>query len=76
MNIAMEMGEKTWRLLFSSGNVKRNGRLRVYQRGVDGSNYMDVRETVLKAIERHYHPMENPVLRIEKRRFTWEEQRL
>ena len=29
--MAIEMGEKNWKLLFSDGKPKRNGQLRVYQ---------------------------------------------
>ena len=50
--MAMEMGEKSWKLLFSNGEVKRNGQLRVYQKSVAGNDYVGVRETVEMAKER------------------------
>jgi len=50
--MAIEMGEKSWKLLLSSGEVKANGQLRVYQRSVDGNDYAAVGEAVGKARER------------------------
>jgi transposase len=50
--MAIEMGEKSWKLLFSSGEVKRNGQLRVYQKSIAGNDYVGVRETVEMAKER------------------------
>jgi transposase len=50
--MAIEMGEKSWKLLFSSGEVKANGQLRVYRRSVGGNDYEGVREAVEKATER------------------------
>jgi len=47
--LAIEMAEKTWKLLFSSGEVKANGQLRVYQRTVDGSDYAGVDEAIKQA---------------------------
>jgi hypothetical protein len=37
--MAIEMGEKSWKLLFSSGEVKANGQHRVYRRSVGGNDY-------------------------------------
>ena len=50
--MAIEMGEKSWKLLFSSGEVKANGQLRVYRRSVGGNDYEGLREAVEKATER------------------------
>ena len=50
--MAIEMAEKGWKLLLSSGEVKANGQLRVYQRSVGGNDYEGVREAVHKASER------------------------
>ncbi len=50
--MAIEMGEKSWKLLFSSGEVKRNGQLRVYQKSIEGNDYVVLGETVGKAKER------------------------
>jgi len=50
--MAIEMGEKSWKLLFSSGEVKSNGQLRVYQKGIEGNNYVELGEAVSKAKER------------------------
>ena len=38
--MAIEMGEKSWKLLFSNGELKHNGQLRVYQRSVEGNDYV------------------------------------
>jgi hypothetical protein len=40
--MAIEMGEKSWKLLFSSGEMKSNGQLRVYQKGIEGNNLCGV----------------------------------
>jgi hypothetical protein len=37
LHMAIEMGEKNWKLLFSDGEFKRNGQLKVYQQGVYSS---------------------------------------
>ena len=50
--MAIEMGEKSWKLLFSNGELKHNGQLRVYQRGVEGNDYVALREAVEQAKER------------------------
>jgi len=50
--MAIEMAEKGWKLLLSSGEVKANGQLRVYQTSVGGNDYAGVREAVEKARER------------------------
>ena len=50
--MAIEMGEKSWKLLFSNGELKHNGQLRVYQRSVEGNDYVALREAVEKAKER------------------------
>jgi transposase len=50
--MAIEMGEKSWKLLLSSGGVKTNGQLRVYQTSVEGNDYVAVGEAVAKAKER------------------------
>ncbi len=50
--MAMEMGEKSWKLLFSSGEVKRNGQLRLYQRSIDGSDWSGLSKAIEKAKER------------------------
>jgi hypothetical protein len=50
--MAIEMGEKSWKLLLSGGGVKTNGQLRVYQTSVEGNDYVAVGEAVAKAKER------------------------
>ncbi len=50
--MAIEMGEKSWKLLFSNGEVKPNGQLRVYQRVVGGNDYLGVGEALEKAAAR------------------------
>ncbi len=50
--MAIEMGEKSWKLLFSSGEVKGNGQLRVYQRSIDGNDWIGLIEAIGKAKER------------------------
>lgn len=50
--MAIEMGEKSWKLLFSSGEVKPNGQVRVHQTSVGGNDYPGVREAVEKATAR------------------------
>lgn len=50
--MAIEMGEKIWKLMFSSGQLKRNGQLRVYQRSIDGNDWMGMDEAIGKAKER------------------------
>jgi hypothetical protein len=40
MYMAIEMAEKSWKLLLSSGEVKANGQLRVYQTSVGGNDYV------------------------------------
>lgn len=52
LHMAIEMGEKNWKLLFSDGEFKRNGQLKVYQQGVDGNDYVALGEAVEKAKER------------------------
>ncbi len=50
--MAMEMGEKSWKLLFSGGELKRNGQLRLYQRSIDGSDWFGLSKAIEKAKER------------------------
>jgi transposase len=50
--MAIEMAEKGWKLLLSSGEVKANGQLRVYQTSVGGNDYAGVHEAIEKATER------------------------
>ena len=50
--MAIEMGEKSWKVVFSDGELKANGQLRVYQRGIEGNDYVGLREAVEKAKER------------------------
>ena len=47
-----EMGEKSWKLLFSGGELKRNGQLRLYQRSIDGSDWFGLSKAIEKAKER------------------------
>ena len=44
--MAIEMGEKNWKLLFSSGEPKRNGQLRTYQRSIEGSDWESLEEMI------------------------------
>ena len=50
--MAMEMGEKSWKLLFSSGEFKRNGQLRLYQRNIDGNDWFGLSKAIDQAKER------------------------
>jgi transposase len=50
--LAIEMGEKSWKLLFSTGEVKANGQLRVYQTSIEGNDYMGLREAIERAMAR------------------------
>ncbi len=50
--MAMEMGEKSWKLLFSGGELKRNGQLKLYQRSIDGSDWFGLSKAIEKAKER------------------------
>ncbi len=50
--MAMEMGEKSWKLLFSGGELKRNGQLRLYQRSIAGSDWFGLSKAIEKAKER------------------------
>lgn len=44
--MAIEMGEKNWKLLFSSGEPKRNGQLRTYQRSIEGNDWEALEEMI------------------------------
>lgn len=44
--MAIEMGEKSWKLLFSSGEPKRNGQLRTYQRTIEGNDWEALEEMI------------------------------
>jgi transposase len=44
--MAIEMGEKNWKLLFSSGEPKRNGQLRTYQRTIEGNDWEALEEMI------------------------------
>lgn len=44
--MAIEMGEKNWKLLFSSGEPKRNGQLRTYQRTIEGNDWEALGEMI------------------------------
>jgi transposase len=50
--MAIEMAEKSWKLLLSSGEVKANGPLWVYQTSVGGNDYVGIHEAIEKARER------------------------
>ena len=50
--MAMEMGEKSWKLLFSAGELKGNGQLRVYQKSIDGSDWFGLSKAIDQAKER------------------------
>ena len=52
LHMAIEMGEKNWKLLFSDGKFKPNGQLKVYQKGVDGNDYVALSEAVGEAKKR------------------------
>ncbi len=44
--MAIEMGEKNWKLLYSSGEPKRNGQLRTYQRTIEGNDWEALEEMI------------------------------
>ena len=44
--MAIEMGEKNWKLLFSTGEPKRNGQLRTYQRTIEGNDWEALEEMI------------------------------
>ena len=44
--MAIEMGERNWKLLFSSGEAKRNGQLRTYQRTIEGNDWEALEEMI------------------------------
>ena len=50
--MAMEMAEKSWKLLFSAGELKGNGQLRVYQKSIDGSDWFGLSKAIDQAKER------------------------
>ncbi len=50
--MAIEMGEATWKLMFSDGSVKPNGHLRTHSKTIAGSNYVELYEAVKTAKER------------------------
>lgn len=47
--MAIEMAEKSWKLVFSDGVVKRNGQLRLSQTSVPGNDYLAVGEALKQA---------------------------
>ena len=50
--MAIKMGKKKWKLLFSTGEPKRNGQLRTYQRTIEGGDREALKEAIRRAKER------------------------
>ncbi len=50
--MAMELSEKKWKLLFSDGEFKPNGQLRVYQKSIEGNDWVSLTSALERARER------------------------
>lgn len=50
--MAIEMGEKAWKLGLTTGQPKDNGQLKVHEKVIEGNDYVTLREAIAKAKER------------------------
>lgn len=50
--MAIEMGEKKWKLGFSTGEPKANGQIKVHEKVIEGSNYIELGEEIRQVRER------------------------
>ncbi len=60
--MAMELSEKKWKLLFSDGDFKPNGQLRVYQKSIGGNDWVMLATAIERARERFKMSAQEPVL--------------
>lgn len=60
--MAMELSEKKWKLLFSDGEFKPNGQLRVYQKSIEGNDWVSLAAALERAKERFKMPAQVSVL--------------
>ncbi|MGH8553583.1 MAG: hypothetical protein ACRERS_09840, partial [Methylococcales bacterium] len=51
--MAIEMGEKKWKLGFSTGEPKSNDQIKVHEKVIEGNDYVALSEELKKAKERY-----------------------
>ena len=60
--MAMELSEKKWKLAFSDGSFKPNGQLRVYQKSIEGNDWVSLAVVLERARGRFKLSGQVPVL--------------